>query len=248
MVDMPSATEGAAGESDAFPLELGPNHSVRWRAVSVDHSRVSRSFKFWVAGKEAYVCQRKGVGNMKVSLHESGDAHAAFQDHETSEQWLRRPGSRYIDAWRDPAPFHPGWVEIFGVVTPESELRAVEELATGEEVTQFEVQEGSALMMLIFRLTDPGFVTEVTFDPCIPFADFTVPGCQYRLVALLGPWGPDEQEWASRSRMSTPASRSNSLVPPGGINLNSPSARLLKLVDTTKGGRWFLDLAASESP
>src|ERR1700722_20416627 len=109
---------------------------------------------------------------MKGSLHESGWAHASFQDHDTSTAWLRRPGSRRLDEWTDPPPFHPGWVQIFGVVTPETELRAVEELADGEQVSTFEVGEDAALYMLMFRLSDPGFVTSVDFDDCVHFADF----------------------------------------------------------------------------
>jgi len=244
---VPTANSDVAGRP-RFPLELGPGGEIRWRAISVDGRRVSRSFKFWVQGNDAYVCQRS-VGEMKISLHESGEAHSAFRDHATSEAWLGTSGSRYLAEWNDPPPFHPGWIEIFGVVNPESELTAFEELPPGgERIIQFPVPAGMALFMLMFRQYDPGFSTSVNFDDSIHVATIEGKTCRYMLVAIIHSWQEANEKWAREARLDTPGSGSRSLVPPRGFDRKSPGARLLKFVSNTKGGRWLVDLAANDPP
>jgi len=231
-------------EPQELPLDLGPNGEVRWRAVSID-GRVSPSFKFWAWKQEAYLCQRS-LPEIKISLH-AEDAHAAFVDHPTLEAWVGRPGSRYLEEWKAPDEFHPGWVELFEVVHPEPELREFEELGVEKvDLVELPVPPDTALHMIVLRNRDPGFATQVTFEDACPVATIHAKDRIFRLIAQVRPWDHDQREWARRARLDESGNRSRSLIPPRGFNRNSPAARLLKLASSSDGSRWYVDLAANE--
>jgi hypothetical protein len=227
--------------------EEPPKGAVRWRVVSSD-GRVSPSFKLRIQGHDAYVAQRS-LKNIKVSLHtKTGDAHAAFMDHETSEAWTGEVGTKWLSDWKANHEFVPGWQELFSVIHPEPELRKFDEdgIDKVEDLIDLPVPAGMSLAMTLFRSHPVAQATQVTFEDACHVATFDAGELQFHLMALLHPWTGEHRQWASNARRINPGTTSYSLAPPGGFNIDSPAARLLKLVKNTHGGRWYVDLAAKE--
>jgi len=224
-------------------LKLGPKGVVRWRAVSAD-SRVSPSFKIWTNGHDAYVAQRS-LKDLKVSLHKDGNAHAGFTHHETAEAWTGKAGSKWLSDWTAPAASIPGWQELFAVIHPEPELRTLNEegIDNVKGLVQPLVPDGMATGMHLFRSEPVVQPRRVTFADAIHVATFDSGDIEFHLMALLHTWGEEQREWASKARLAEPGGGEHSLAQPGGVNPASPTARLLKLVTTTEGGKWYVDLA-----
>lgn len=230
-------------------LKLGPKGVVRWRAFSPD-GRYSPSFKMWVQREDVYFAQRS-IKDMKVSLHtKTGDAHAAFNTHEASAAWTGKVGgSKWISDWNAAQEFTPGWREVgFSVLHPETELRPFieEDIDTVEGLIDLVVPTGMAVAMTVFKVEPVEQATSVTFSQAIHVATFAADGWDFHLMALLQPWTADHREWARKARLVKPGTTDYSLVPPHGFNIDSPSARLLKLVSTTNGGKYYVDLAAKD--
>jgi hypothetical protein len=230
-------------------LKLGPKGEVRWRAFSPD-GRYSPSFKMWVQGEDVYFAQRS-IKDMKVSLHtKTGDAHAAFNTHEASAAWTGKlGGSKWISDWNAAHEFTPGWREVgFSVLHPETELRPFIEQGIDKVngLINLFVPADMALAMTVFKVEPVEQATSVTFSQAIHVATFAADGWDFHLMALLQPWTAEHREWARKARLVKPGTTDYSLAPPEGFNIDSPSARLLKLVSTTNGGKYYVDLAARE--
>jgi hypothetical protein len=228
-------------------LQLGPKGAVRWRVFASD-GRVSPSFKLRIQGDDAYVAQRS-LKDIKVSLHtKTGDAHAAFMDHETSAAWTGEVGSKWLADWKANHEFVPGWQELFSVIHPEPELRDFDEDGIDKvaDLIDLPVPTGMSLALTLFRSYPVTQASRVTFEDARHIATFDTGELQFHLMALLHPWTEEHRQWASNVRQIKPGTTDHSIAPPGGFDIDSPAARLLKLVKNTHGGRWYVDLAAKE--
>ncbi len=230
-------------------LTLGPKGEVRWRAFSQD-GRYSPSFKMWVQGEDVYLAQRS-IKDMKVSLHtKTGDTHVAFNTHEASTAWTGRVGgSKWLSDWNAAHEFAPGWREVgFSVVHPEAELRHVieEDIDKVKGLIDVFVPTNMAVAMTVFKVEPVEEPASVTFAEAIHVATFAADEWEFHLMALLRPWDADHREWARQARLAKPGTVGHSLTPPHGFNIDLPSARLLKLVSTTDGGKCYVDLAARD--
>jgi hypothetical protein len=103
-----------------------------------------------------------------------------------------------------------------------------------------------AVAMTVFKVEPVEQATTVTFSEAIHVATFAADGWDFHLIALLQPWIADHRDWARGARLVNPGTTDYSLAPPHGFNIDSPSARLLNLVSTTNGGRYYVDLAAKD--
>jgi hypothetical protein len=204
-------------------LRLGPTGAVRWRALSTD-GRVSPSFKLWIQGDDAYIAQRS-LKDIKVSLHtKTGDAHAAFMDHETSEAWTGEVGSKWLSDWKANHELMPGWQELFSVIHPEPELRAFDEEGIDEVkgLINLPVPNGMSLAMTLFRSHPVARASRITFQDACHVATFDTGELQFHLMALVHPWTEAHREWATNARLIEPGTTKYSLASPSGFNIDSP--------------------------
>jgi hypothetical protein len=208
-------------------LQLGPKGVVRWRAFA-NGGRVSPSFRLWIQGNDAYIAQRS-LKDIKVSLHtKTGHAHAAFMDHEASEAWTGKVGSKWLSDWKADHEFAPGWQELFSVIHPEPELRVFNEegIDAVEGLINLPVPDGRSLAMTLFRSHAVAQASQVTFDNACHVATFDTGALHFHLMALVHPWTDEHREWATNARLVKPGTAGHSFAPPNGFNINSPAARL----------------------
>ena len=102
--------------------------------------------------------------------------------------------------------------------------------------------------MHLFRSDPVVQPRRILFSRSIHVAVLDAGDIEFHLLALLHPWGEEERESARKARLAEPGSSERSIAQPGGVDPASPTARLLKLVRTTDGGRWYVDLAGHEGP
>jgi hypothetical protein len=238
---MPTALE----RLDELPRLLGPKAKLRWRAWSPTNGRVSPSYTVSVKNREVYVSQR-GMRDIKVSLHKSGEAHLAFHGHDNATEWQHSKGSIHLSKWSTKYEFHPGWRRLLDIVHPEHELRLFnEEGLEGLDVVDLPDPAGMALHVCLLVNTDAGMNTKVNFLNAIHVATIDDDNWRLHVMAILEPWLPVHRDWARKARLVSPGSHSKSLAAPG-FNRQSPAARLTKLVTVGDGGKWLVDLAANE--
>lgn len=121
------------------------------------------SWKLWTpAGKrDVYLAARELGGALKLSLHESGNWHFAY-DGEFFEAKVpdahRKPKGRFIDRWTKPAPLIPGTTLALRLVTPWTALRAGD--FPGSKILEVEPPaEGRAREIGIFLVEPPSAVS-----------------------------------------------------------------------------------------
>ena len=154
-----------------------------------------------------------------------------------------------VSDWNTTHQFTPGRREVgFSVLHPETELRSFieEDIGKVEGLIDLLVPPGMAVAMTVFKVEPVEQATSVTFAEAIHVATFAADEWEFHLMALLQPWTADHREWARKARLAKPGTAGYSLAPPHGFNIDSPSARLLKLVSTTNGGKYYVDLAAKD--
>lgn len=73
-------------------------------AVTMPDGRTSNAWRVWTERREAYVCCRDNMKEIKISLHRSGRQHIAFRQ-ETGIETI--PGSRFWNRWHEPPQQNP---------------------------------------------------------------------------------------------------------------------------------------------
>ena len=93
-----------------LPLRDGP---IRF-AVTMSDGSTSNAWRVWTETRDAYICCRDNMGEIKISLHGSGKQHIAFRS-ETGIQM--QPGSRFWNQWTEPPQQDPA-IPSFKLVFP----------------------------------------------------------------------------------------------------------------------------------
>jgi hypothetical protein len=187
--------------------------------------------------------------DVKISLHESGDAFLTFVDHEKAEKWGWSGPSRRLSQWHTRSEFHPGWARLLHVIHPESELRQFNEAGLeGLDFVDLEVGPDTALHVCLLRNIRAPVATQVSFSKAVHLANFH-DGEDWKLdvMAILEPWPSHMRQWASNARLADPGGHDRSIASPT-LNRDSPASRLVKLVTDADGGESIYDLAANEPP
>jgi hypothetical protein len=220
---------------------------LRWRAISPEHDQVSPVWTLSVKNREVYLAQR-GMRDIKISLHKSGDAHLAFVDHEKAAAWEWPESSRHLSEWSTRGEFLPGWSRLIHVVHPAPELRGFREDGIEHlEFFDFEVDRRKALYMCLLRNTGAAIRTTITFDDAVHVATFhDGKDWSVAVMAIQNPWLEHSRAWATRARTVPPGSHERSIASPN-LDVDSPGARLVKFTKDSDGGRSIYDLAAKES-
>ena len=234
------------GSTVSDPVRLGPKGVVRWRAMSTD-GRCSPSFKMWISGDDAYVAQQSS-NSRSASI--GGRQRSCGLYASRDRGGLDWQGGLQVALRLDCASSSiPGWKELFAVHPPRARTQGdVRGWAWGSRIylifTHQMVRRQGCISSAVIQWCSRG-------ASCFPGRSMSPsllnPGdIDFHLLALLHPWGEEEREWARKARLAEPGSSERSIAQPGGVDPASPTARLLKLVRTTDGGRWYVDLAGHE--
>ena len=95
----------------------------------------SNAWRVWTDTRDAYICCRDNMGEIKISLHGSGKQHIAFRSETGIEM---TPGSRFWNQWHEPPQQDPA-IPSFKLVFPPWGVRLTEEREEKDEANQGEV-------------------------------------------------------------------------------------------------------------
>jgi len=127
--------------------------AIRFSVCSDNGFRAS-TWKCWTpSGKEdVYLTCRELGGMLKVSLHESGRWHFAYDQsffERSISETDRTERGRYIDSWLRPSPLAAGVVRAFRIVTPWTSVCTP--LVDSEPIVRVDApSEGRAIVLDLF--------------------------------------------------------------------------------------------------
>jgi hypothetical protein len=131
-----------------------PEQSIRFGVGSEQPPRRGASWKIWTPSNkfDVYIASRDIGGALKLSLHESGQWHLAYNEaffDEKIPKHHRDDRGRFIDTWKRPEPIAPGLTLAVRVVTPWSAMSEV--ASVSNKLTLIEPPiEGRAVAVGIF--------------------------------------------------------------------------------------------------
>ena len=102
-----------------LPLRNGP---IKF-AVTMSGGSTSNAWRVWTETRDAYICCRDNMGEIKISLHGSGKQHIAFRSETGIEM---TPGSRFWNQWHEPPQQDPA-IPSFKLVFPPWGVRLTED-------------------------------------------------------------------------------------------------------------------------
>ena len=123
------------------------------------------SWKCWTPGtrsSEVYLACRALRGELKASLHESGQWHIAFSPQFYADEFggsSDAPSSRFLLTWPQPAQIVPGVTLAFRVLTPWSSLTFPQGTVEPGVIVIGAPPEGLAVEVAVL-ITAPSFQTE----------------------------------------------------------------------------------------
>lgn len=108
----------------AVPAALSAPSAIRFNAA--DGSLRSAEWRVWTVKNAAdvYAAARLIGGEIKVSLHQSGNWQHGFTADGKAQGSLPPGQSRHFTRWSRPAEITPGWTRAVRVIIPDATLQA----------------------------------------------------------------------------------------------------------------------------
>ena len=169
-------------------------------AVMMNDGSSSNSWRVWVEKEgDAYICCRDNMGEIKVSLHKSGQQHIAITSRSRPEVVS---DNRYWNRWREPShkgPVIPSFKLVFppwGVRLDEEDRNKTEKLKRKWDDNQVLIEGDERHMVTVdFILRDRGFLLNGNGYPIETLAVLPAPvvGRPNRCLYAVTTKGSDER-------------------------------------------------------
>lgn len=191
-----------------------PGGTIRWGIFAPDGRR-SPSWRVWTSKQtdDCYVAGRDVAGEVKISLHASGE----WQHSITQPAAARRAlAERHLDRWVRPPDFAPGWTVGVRVWIPDSELRewpSSEPPEAGRVLAVPLAEQGNATLVTVY-VEEPNSAM-IELDNALPVGRLMMASGTSALVVATRESLPDR--WRSRFAVQLDeAAHELAADPPGG--------------------------------
>ena len=124
-------------------------------ALGTRHGPKSTIWKAWVQGDESYITSRMFGGDLKVSIHSSGECQWSCTDTWVKKQDRQRNSLRHIVKWKISPPTTNQALMVFRVEIPVSEVRPTPPPTDKKKVFWINNVPEGATARVIFYLTTP---------------------------------------------------------------------------------------------
>jgi len=215
------------------PPILPRGERFRWLGQTEDGESRSSS---WT---DVYLTNRALGRTFKTSFHASGKFQTSFLNEEIAAEW-DTSRSRHLDQWQAPPEFAPGWMHLFEVILPGSEMRPVVEAGVaGKPVTVLPCPWDRAVHVYVMKV-DLGSNTALRVESTAHIATLEIdPESRAVVIATV-------QEWTAGAAIvqrerTSPTSRQ--LGTGAGVTEPSDATRWLLHGTHVEGGKFIIDAA-----